>query len=787
MVAQLPSRIDAVKVYAAGATVTRIAELNLPAEGLPEQVEISGLPLALDDSSVRVRVESSENLNLISLHAADIRIGLAVPPPPETPPPPLEEEVSAAKREVEKIENLIALIEQEIKALNKLQVPDRPKVELGSAPPPSPTNARLALTNFSDEQIRARMQEKRENVEKLEKAREHLADLQQKQSLASNAKNAKQKDLQKTAIVSLSYEGEAPVNQRINLLLEYFVPGARWIPTYVCRLNSAENTATIAVRSLICQQTGEDWSGVRLQLSTALPLSWCELPELSSLRIGKAQPPLKKAGWRKPPVGAEILFEDFDRQQTIVESKADKYAVRSFSLPSIISPLANLNSYWKAVDSTGKTAKLTEKTAKFRETRGLPTPTSASDDDYAELEVSFGITTETETSLPLSLNDSTDDLFGDLGQTSSDSDEFFMGSVDPSFDEEEIDQLLPLKERAQHEYQFLKARSPLQTTNYKKQASPAGSGILTIAKVSQTSQEISFKTDLLAYSLMIMGDPEDRAKRGKLSIEQRDEFYLKMLRRQELSVSFNIPKVIEKAVSNARKCLSLQLPLGGIDVRQAAGSFDYAYSADGRVDIPSNGQFHSVALTSQTTQVDVRYVVVPREDTNVFRIAQLRNPLSAPLLSGSADVYVDGEYILSTNITTVPPKGKMELGLGVEQAIKVARNTFYSEARSDETIVAFNQLHHQIKIELVNHLPREAKIEVRERIPIPQEGAKVDVQIEKVSPAWELYNQVERETPIQGGYRWRIKLPAKKQATLSVDYMIKTFVDNELVGGNRRE
>lgn len=776
MVAQLSSRIDAVKVYAAGATVTRIAELNLPAEGLPEQVEISGLPLALDDSSVRVRVESSENLNLISLHAADIRIGLAVPPPPETPPPPLEEEVRAAKREVEKIENLIALIEQEIKALNKLQVPDRPKVELGSAPPPSPTNARLALTNFSDEQIRARMQEKRENVEKLQKAKEHLADLEQKQSLASNAKNAKAKDLLKTAIVSLSYEGEAPVNQRINLLLEYFVPGARWTPTYVCRLNSVENTATIAVRSLICQQTGEDWSGVRLQLSTALPLSWCELPELSSLRIGKAQPPLKKAGWRKPPVGAEILFEDFDRQQTIVESKADKYAVRSFSLPSIISPLANLNSYWKAADSVGKTEELTEDTAKFGETRGLPTPMSASDNDYAELEVSFGIITETETSLPRSVNDSTDNLFGGLGQTSSDSDEFFMGSVEPSFDEEEIDQLLPLKEGLSS-----------QTTNYKKQASPAGSGMLTIAKVSQTAQEIDFKTDLLAYSLMIMGDPEDRAKRGKLSIEQRDEFYLKMLRRQELSVSFNIPKVIEKAVSNARKCLSLQLPLGGIDVRQAAGSFDYAYSADGRVDIPSNGQFHSVALTSQTTQVDVRYVVVPREDTNVFRIAQLRNPLSAPLLSGPTDVYVDGEYILSSNITTVPPKGKMELGLGVEQAIKVARNTFYSEARSDETIVAFNQLHHQIKIELVNHLPREAKIEVRERIPIPQEGAKVDVQIEKVSPDWELYNQVERETPIQGGYRWRIKLAAKKQATLSVDYMIKTFVDNELVGGNRRE
>ena len=222
-------------------------------------------------------------------------------------------------------------------------------------------------------------------------------------------------------------------------------------------------------------------------------------------------------------------------------------------------------------------------------------------------------------------------------------------------------------------------------------------------------------------------------------------------------------------------------------MRHVAGSFDYAYSADGRVDVSSDGQFHSVALTSNSTDVDLRYIVVPREDTNVFRIAQLRNPLQAPLLAGPADVYVNGKYILSTHIATVPPKGHMELGLGVEQAIKVARNTSYDEVRSGETIVAFNELRHKIKIDITNLLPREAKIEVRERLPIPQEGAKVDVQINQVTPAWEKYKQEERSAPIRGGYRWRVEVPAKEQETLEVDYTVKTFVDSELIGGNRRE
>ena len=294
-------------------------------------------------------------------------------------------------------------------------------------------------------------------------------------------------------------------------------------------------------------------------------------------------------------------------------------------------------------------------------------------------------------------------------------------------------------------------------------------------------------TDRLAYGVMRMGTADDPVKRGKLSIEQQQEVYLEILKRQKVVVRFNVVYEVQKAVSDARSCLLVALPPGGIDVRQVAGSFDYAYSADGRVDVPSDGQFHSVALTSKSTDVDLRYIVVPREDTNVFRIAQLRNPLQAPLLAGPADVYVNGEYILSTNIATVPPKGQMELGLGVEQAIKVARNTSYDEMRSGETIVAFNELRHTIKIDITNLLPRVAKIEVRERLPIPQEGAKVDIQIDRVTPAWEKYEQKEREAPIQGGYRWQVEVPAKGEKALSVDYTIKTFVDSELIGGNHRE
>ncbi|HEY9743826.1 MAG TPA: DUF4140 domain-containing protein, partial [Coleofasciculaceae cyanobacterium] len=106
---QLTSRIEKVKVYASGATVTRVADVQLNNREVPEQVEIAGLPLALDDSSVRVRVESDSGTS--AAIATDVRIGLAVPPRQETPKPPAEEEVREAAAEVQRIENVIALID----------------------------------------------------------------------------------------------------------------------------------------------------------------------------------------------------------------------------------------------------------------------------------------------------------------------------------------------------------------------------------------------------------------------------------------------------------------------------------------------------------------------------------------------------------------------------------------------------------------------------------------------------------------------------------------------------
>jgi hypothetical protein len=757
-IAQLASKIDKVKVYAEGSTVKRLASLSAIAWQNENdeyiEVEIVGLPLALDDGSVRVRVDNGPETDS-NIMVTDVRVGLHVPPPVEVPISDLEVSIQSAKAEVDRLNDLMNVIAIEMAALNVLHVPDRPTGEAGKAPPTSPTGARIALANFKDEQKQLRIKEKRELESQQRKATEHLAELQQQQNLASNANVAKENELRKTIVARLQIRDRQAASlppDNLQLIVEYFVQGAKWTPTYVCRLNSANNTAAIALRALICQRTGEDWSGVQIELSTATPMGWCELPELPSLRLGRSQAFASKKAWRNPPKGAEILFEDYDLQRQIAYSAISTTSVsQNFQIPV----LETLSSVTQSI--------LNQKLENLKI------------DSVADLSQNLlgrGVNSVELASEAIS--------FDEQNQ--------YFGAISSEVDAE-VDELRSMLQPNMSRSMPSAAPERMESQVMRKaMAPPKRSMSLERPTVSAVMQEATFDPvqEITNYGLMRLADPSNTSQRGKLSLPDVQTLYLESLKRSQMTINFDLAMVLRKALLLAA-CSNITLPAGGTNVREMAGAFDFAYLGSGRIDIPSDGQFHSVALLEENAEIDMRYVVVPREDTNVFRIAQLRNPLRSPLLSGSTDVYVDGEYILSTRINTVPPKGQMELGLGVEQSIKVARNTSFKEVRSGMSLVAFNELRHSIHIAIANRLGRDARIEVRERVPVPQADVKVDVTVTQVSPAWEKYEQQERNAIIKGGYRWQVNVPAGGETELTADYTIKTFVDNELVNGNRRE
>lgn len=736
-------------VYRRGARVVRVADI-LPGP-LPQTVRVGGLPLGLSDSSVRARVEPVESNGAVPV-AFDLRVALDVPDADPSLPPADDAELEDARREVRRRERLVAQIQRELARLDRLALVNRPKGEKGQRPPASPVAARRGLVRFRVERERALREELRVAQDELDKAERRRDVLQDRARRSSKARQAREHELRKAVVVSLG--GAKDAASRSRLVIEYQVPGACWAPVYTVKLDDGMTGAALAARAVVAQNTGEDWTAVAMTLSTAEATAWTELPELASIRIGRAQPRAPKLGWRPPPSGVDELYRDWDRA---FASRVQVVGAASITT-EVTTPMAI---------SAGPTGGL------------QPDQDEEFDDSETLVDRKVAMPPPAPQAMPLrapggppmqatTMPVSRARAAGPMSAAAAGAAAVFAAPV-------AVAKTLAAKKKGA---QTREGRDTEQMfMELEKEAAP---------REPEEAGETRVGDELLRYGDLRMpaaGAP----RRGHLVPAERSTIYLELLVEQRVQLRFDVMTAIERSRQRATEVAN-RLPPGC----QLAWSdaFDYAYPAAARVDVPSDGDFHSIPLADRKTGCEPRYVVVPRESTDVFRTASVENPLEAPLLPGPIDVYLRGDFLLTSRLDFTPPRGRFALGLGVEQAIKVARNTRYREEAAGLMGGAL-LLQHQISVEVKNNLPRPAPVEVRERVPVTVEGDDdVEVKLGSASPAWEEWKQ-DKENPgeaeLKGGRRWRVTVPAGGKQELRAEYEVKISSKQELVGGNRRE
>ncbi|MFK7998776.1 MAG: mucoidy inhibitor MuiA family protein [Polyangiales bacterium] len=289
----LSSSIDDVTVFRRGAIVRRQVEISA---GVTKG-RVLGLPLSLVDSTLRVRAEGTM--------ASEAVVVLALGNDDAAETPARDTELRAAM-EAERIAKArIAAVDRIVQDLQTLSIKPRGRAE-GEVPVAIPSAARSKLIDFRRAQLEQRREERAALTEALRLAVEERKDLQEKRKRAGNAVAARENEVRKA--VDLSLDGNAGT-----VWLEYMVPTASWRPSYVLRLEEGLRKVRLETRALIAQHSGEDWNEARLRLSTAIPQAHAELPVLRSLRIGRRQPAPATKGYRPPPSGVDMLFQDYDQ------------------------------------------------------------------------------------------------------------------------------------------------------------------------------------------------------------------------------------------------------------------------------------------------------------------------------------------------------------------------------------------------------------------------------------------------------------------------------------------
>jgi len=328
------SVLASVVVHSVGAVCARRARCVLPARLLPSpesvaRVRIEGLPVTLYEHSLRGRVLSGPP----GLRVTDVRVEWTAAPRQSGELPGLRLELEEAEDRRDGLRERRDRLTAEIEEVAGLRaVPPQPR--RGEPPRWAPVESILALAGFLDGRL-ALLHERLRTVEDdLRRAEHDVEVLSDRLRTASSALPTARTRESATAVLSLDRAGDgegrggagdgagsgaAPetgfdAESEVEFEVEYHVPGATWSPVYQLRLADAGagSGGTLVLRACVAQRTGEDWTGVRLGLSTADLLRRTDVPRLRSLRLGRRQAEPSAPGWRELPPGLEELFAGYD-------------------------------------------------------------------------------------------------------------------------------------------------------------------------------------------------------------------------------------------------------------------------------------------------------------------------------------------------------------------------------------------------------------------------------------------------------------------------------------------
>ncbi|HEY5936453.1 MAG TPA: DUF4139 domain-containing protein [Kofleriaceae bacterium] len=562
-----------------------------------------------------------------------------------------------------------------------------------------------------------------------DEARRSLQAALDREHRTGTAKPAKEHELRKFVDVELATSSDGAITLR----LEYLVGAARWAPSYVARLDA--DKVTMEMRAVVAQATGEDWAGVPLALSTAEPTRFALLPELHAQRIGRRQQPPSRAGFRAAPAGADQLYADYDRERTpqrpTGESKPKPFSDRSVLEDSTYEGRAPMEAEMEPSPDYGGSVDSLEQ--------------EVWDDDSSAAKEAF--------KTPMS------------------------GYAMPANYAQTTPAPPPAQAAVPRGGMALAKGGKRRSGAVREEANADGFGRMVGGQAGGGPADLTRAphgppAPRLDYGSLVMAPPTS-PRRGMLVMATPDRAA------GEAERDAGAAQARIRALTLPRGCRA-----------DWAHSYDYAYATDGAVDVRADGAWHSIAVTAHGSTAKLRHVAVPREQSDVFRVAAIANPFAGPLLPGPIDVYDRGRFLVTSEVDYTPPGASVEVGLGVDATVKLARNT---EFREEATGMLRGQLrlHHAVTVDIENLSGRPIDLEVRERIPVTREGDDdIEVTLGKVDPPWERWTpdpDAPKDQRLRGAYRWRVALPAAQKKTLRAAYEVKIAGKLELVGGNRRE
>lgn len=261
------SRIDAVTLYPDAATVTRVAEVDLPAGA--SRLVFHALPGGVDPASLRVSGEGDEKILLGAIEAKK------APAPAgdsslEARLKSLQAERDAAQVKIDALSSKQDMMRRYSHAGPEKIGPD------GKALKPEDWGQAWDVIGAALEKVGLDLRAAHASIAEIDARIKALEAARPAPSIAG-------------PLLDVAVDVESPQAGKIRLILNYRVAGARWTPAYDARLDTGGKNPGVKDgkprlelirRAQVSQRTGEDWSDVSLSLAAFPAAGGTEAPKV---------------------------------------------------------------------------------------------------------------------------------------------------------------------------------------------------------------------------------------------------------------------------------------------------------------------------------------------------------------------------------------------------------------------------------------------------------------------------------------------------------------------------
>jgi uncharacterized protein (TIGR02231 family) len=195
------------------------------------------------------------------------------------------------------------------------------------------------------------------------------------------------------------------------------------------------------------------------------------------------------------------------------------------------------------------------------------------------------------------------------------------------------------------------------------------------------------------------------------------------------------------------------------------GATSAVFVVSGKNTINSDNQQHKVTIMMNEFDAVFRYSTVPKLIPYAYLKAKVINTTDYPLLSGSTNVFLDNNFVSTSQLDLVSTGQEFWTFLGVDDGIEVKYKTIKQYQKDEGVITKKNKYIYDYIIEITSNKKSEEEIVVWDQIPMSNSAdikvtlTEPDIEADKEHVKMDDYNYIEWFYKIKP--KEKIKIPFK--------------------------